>query len=1213
MGCGASVQAGALPLEPAHVLPLGLPLEAWKLDDVVAWISSYEFSPKVAARVTDGVRENAVSGVVIRSFYDEGRVDSLLDAINASGEIERTALRRGIREQVRDEAMRRLPDVMKLLKGELGPVDVLPTAQLPSAASVEALLQPKRSGAGAEPGPDADGEADLLADLLANGNTAAIQVALPDHVGGALEEKADGGVMEVDGVLDAYVEPAQEAIEVVAGVAAGFLEEAGLTSDTPTTLDAVLDTVEPLVASFLGVSESLPYVRPAAVLIKELYQALRLVNASKQACVAFTSVVRQCVEVLIDAKDALDPDRHGEVLRSLEETLRDSIDFIKQFGESGWFSKLYFGRRNIGQFEELSARLLDGVSLLSAAVSAAGAKVSIEANNKLDLLLQQVHSGAVFGDDGAVLRREVERRGGLEAVMGDSEKLTEVTASLGLDQQVVVGLVKQLAAGGVHELIRHTEMRLLWGKYFKGLERVSTASFAEALKLWAEEVLDDAGLVARMSDPATVRRLFKDVDLDLSGEVTVVEVNRAFPSDTPLPAILAQLLSTVATIPSNLAALPLGYVHRSCVDQICSAISEGAQVTLVHGGNGTGKSVAALAAAQRALRSRSHLAGTYVCGLKGVVDLAGLVSVIAGSLGLPSTSSPVDLAVAADQRTDNLGGKALLVLDNADALLDPGHASGTERAAPATEQEARAGGEALRSALRKLDAISEGRVQVVLTCRDPALLGEGLRPGKEVEVGELSEVEVEGFLAGLSAQQARVARKMLADFGRLPGTMRQISSLVRGAAPAALAGMVKSVSTAGRRSVRRARADSSASAEEALAMTLPENDRAALACLCVFPASFDMPAATAVARADGTCLKRLCAAGFVEEHAGRFEVPDSVRFALAPRGAVEAEVRGRLLEHATAVLRRCTEWYGSSLAISGLALFDRERLMLQAAITAAPSDARAAEAATLMSQLLEAKGEHEAARTLLEPAINEGRVAQSDQEKALALHQLGRVLLLGGRREEARPKLEEALALLGGDGARGPEAAAVRNSLGRLFHEAGDQAAAKACLTAALEGLPGEEARASAAMAQHNLANVLTALGERERAMELHEAALATREATLGADHPLVAASLVAAARAVVEGGGATSEALDEALGRAERAVGIMEPLTSREDLGVRPQWGRCLEARGEVREARREWERAAADFAAAARVAEAAYGAADAEALRLRARGEECGKKAAG
>ncbi len=162
----------------------------------------------------------------------------------------------------------------------------------------------------------------------------------------------------------------------------------------------------------------------------------------------------------------------------------------------------------------------------------------------------------------------------------------------------------------------------------------------------------------------------------------------------------------------------------------------------------------------------------------------------------------------------------------------------------------------------------------------------------------------------------------------------------------------------------------------------------------------------------------------------------------------------------------------------------------------------------------EALGETITAREILDQgaARIEQELAAQPEVQASMMHVMGEVYLNLGLYEQARPQLEQALALQ--NAAPDKHHAGVGrslSSLGRLRYETGDYPAAESLYRQALairRRLYREGHGDAAATIHHNLASVLMARGAYDEAESLDREALAMNRELLGEEHLAVATNL---------------------------------------------------------------------------------------------------------
>ena len=140
------------------------------------------------------------------------------------------------------------------------------------------------------------------------------------------------------------------------------------------------------------------------------------------------------------------------------------------------------------------------------------------------------------------------------------------------------------AESGPHDLIKHEDVRRLWARKFRGLEKVQRETFAMAmLDATEERLVPDA---APALDEGGCTELAVAVDADASGHITVVEVRAAFPRGQTFPQCVAQLLVNDGTLSLPMPpAVFLGRgAHLDAAMEAWRGSAGGAMVVVAPGG-----------------------------------------------------------------------------------------------------------------------------------------------------------------------------------------------------------------------------------------------------------------------------------------------------------------------------------------------------------------------------------------------------------------------------------------------------------------------------------------------------------------------------------------------------------------------------------------------------------------------------------------------------
>ncbi len=209
------------------------------------------------------------------------------------------------------------------------------------------------------------------------------------------------------------------------------------------------------------------------------------------------------------------------------------------------------------------------------------------------------------------------------------------------------------------------------------------------------------------------------------------------------------------------------------------------------------------------------------------------------------------------------------------------------------------------------------------------------------------------------------------------------------------------------------------------------------------------------------------------------------------------------------------------------------------------------------------RGEQVTAREILDNSARRIPEELADQPELAATmsHTVGKVQVRLGLYDQARPLLQQALhqriELFGADH---PLVAESWHEWGSLLYHQDELEEAEEALRRAVElrrllGLGTERARS-----QHRLADVRSALGDREDAVRLHREALATQERILGEAHPETVDGMNRLAHALRMHG-----FREEAEELYRRALGAQEELHSGDDLttaGILMEIARLEEAK---------------------------------------------------
>jgi serine/threonine-protein kinase len=231
--------------------------------------------------------------------------------------------------------------------------------------------------------------------------------------------------------------------------------------------------------------------------------------------------------------------------------------------------------------------------------------------------------------------------------------------------------------------------------------------------------------------------------------------------------------------------------------------------------------------------------------------------------------------------------------------------------------------------------------------------------------------------------------------------------------------------------------------------------------------------------------------------------------------------------------------------VTALELLDRGAARLDSGLTAEP--ALRADMLGVVGRIYMDLGQHDHARPLLEEAlrIREGPAGGSAEDRAGSAGDLAAVLLEQGEFEDAERYAREALAVRRGRASRQPAAlAAGLSDLASIVSSRGDAESADSLYREALDidARTGDRAAQATHLDGHGIA--LWRAARYEESQRALEESLAMRRALFGAEHTLVATSLLNLSATVLERGdyARVEQLLTECLAIRRKLLGDAHP-----------------------------------------------------------------------
>ncbi|KXZ47014.1 hypothetical protein GPECTOR_39g508 [Gonium pectorale] len=250
---------------------------------------------------------------------------------------------------------------------------------------------------------------------------------------------------------------------------------------------------------------------------------------------------------------------YRSVMNRLINTLKGIREYFTDYTNRNWLKRIISNGRDQFMFQQLWDALgaLVADASLGLQVEAAGAA---EATGRaLERLNQRQLK---YDDEEAKLRSRIEALGGVEALVRDPSRLLEVAAGLGLGDQLTlhkiqeaVSLLEANRSEGVHSLIPHPDLRVLWRKCFSPRQDVGWPLWWEAFPVELARVPVESRVIAALLDRLADERRRRAFERRLAGgggggggpdgsggggRISVVELRRHVPADADLvPARVA--------------------------------------------------------------------------------------------------------------------------------------------------------------------------------------------------------------------------------------------------------------------------------------------------------------------------------------------------------------------------------------------------------------------------------------------------------------------------------------------------------------------------------------------------------------------------------------------------------------------------------------------------------------------------------------------------
>ncbi|GLI58429.1 hypothetical protein VaNZ11_000134 [Volvox africanus] len=255
---------------------------------------------------------------------------------------------------------------------------------------------------------------------------------------------------------------------------------------------------------------------------------------------------------LIASNKQLQADTHvyRSIMHRLINTLKGIREYYIDYTNRNWLSRIVVG---VGRDQYMFAQLWDALGALVADASLGLQVATVGGQEMAAKALDRLQKRqARYDDEEGRLRGRIEDLGGVEALLRDPGQLAQVATGLGVGDQLTLHKIEEALSlleadrsEGVHSLIPHPDLRVLWRKCFASLQEVSWAlwwaAFPMELARVPVEQLVIAALSSRLLDTRRRRAFERRVDVTATGRISVVDLRRTVAADADIRDVVAQL------------------------------------------------------------------------------------------------------------------------------------------------------------------------------------------------------------------------------------------------------------------------------------------------------------------------------------------------------------------------------------------------------------------------------------------------------------------------------------------------------------------------------------------------------------------------------------------------------------------------------------------------------------------------------------------------
>ncbi|CAG9460751.1 unnamed protein product [Pedinophyceae sp. YPF-701] len=920
-----------------------------------------------------------------------------------------------------------------------------------------------------------------------------------------------------------------------AGKVAGMIDTAAefLDSDAGQALKTVGEAAYKALDGLSELASTVPFIAPLGIAVKMIFKICNNVMAQKRNCQKLQKMVEDMVVVVMEAKDSLH--KFEKQVGELVDLIKKCHDYCAKFARAGFLKKLAKGIADDKTFERLGQQLADKMEYFAKACVATTTKNVTAINEKMDKMMAELSSGSMFVSESKEIKELCDSMGGLDAVMGDPEKMKQLSAKMSISDQLLKGEmdeIKALMDEGPHKLIYHEDIRVFWRMNFRSTEVAWDIFFLG----FTQRFHDMQGWLAE--NEKSMRRV---LDVNGDGVITALEVNIAFPADRSLREAL-EFLTSPGFVKNNLPDLPRNFFARErsqqrAIKQVFENGQDSVSWLQIVGDVGLGKTTLAMGVGHEVVQQR-QCGGVFFVDLTGKTTSEAAVYEIGAQLDI-AVNDIDHLVQELPKKIEKLSPpKMMVILDNIEDVLEEDEEDFVDALTALLNSDG------LQQSLR---VVSTSRVEVSEAIRDDYLAPGTGPPSAVMPVEEMTQTEITKWVMTFvrsEESQMKIRGELKKALKKSGSTLKPLqvqmigSGLQRGKPPDVVVERVLSGGDWVSNSIE----------------DMSEDMRAMCLRMLVFPSTFDEVAAEAVCGASPDILDELLSLNIIKKcEAGRYKMEAEITnwFNETKSGQARRSARdlsgvqhdgSAFRKHYMSELWRAYHMYDSAKADIGLMVFDKEHANFQLLYSDGPAGMcgdntlQTAIDILRMDQMLDARltiDDHNSllkvAQTLVDfppsPAPAPERTAELQAAK---LEYEGMVHQKQARYSEALECYRQSRALLESDLLRDKtrlrqlcvaKIGAVLTIMGQYREALGELQGVFDALSKmhddaeASAGAKSDEAMVAArdaALAAALLANVHEKSGRFGEALKLYSDAVELEQEARGGEHPSVAKTLTA-------------------------------------------------------------------------------------------------------